>query len=326
MPESTPAVTRPRCADVRTCQTPPHTLLRCGWQPLLMVMCLLVAGHVAAGTALDPILFESSAPGQAGGGLVVSDTHFHGQTFRIDRPVRVTAIGSQFRAFNDTSVYGAVYALGTPVTRPPVVDEATVLATTLLSIPGGNVVGEVYGEIDITLEPGWYSIGFGSGRYGATASGANVTIVPTGNPMASQSYGPYSVHLDTGVSVLQATSPRFIVRGVVTDDRPIDDSAFVFETAAPWAWGGSAFSAINSNHFTGQRFTLTRPTRLDRISVWVAGQPTGATAFAAVVPIATADSYPPPAQPSGLRADGSGQHCTRPAATNRCDRCGFRWR
>src|SRR5690606_29228566 len=111
-----------------------------------------------------------------------------------------------------------------------------------------------------------------------------------------QTYGPWSVMMDTGNLILQATTPRYVVRGVTLNPEPVDPTAFVFETARPWSWWGSGTVAINSGHFNAQRFTLSRPTRIDRVSTWLWGPGGHGTVFAAIFPLASANANPPTPQ------------------------------
>lgn len=271
-------------------RTPRRGLLR-----LLIIPLLAWAAVISAGEP-DPILFESSAPGIAGGGLSIGTTMVHGHTFRVGERVHVSSVGSQFSSFINVSIFAALYKVGTPVSPPEAVGDSTLLATTLLDVPGGVGAVEVSGAMDIVLEPGWYALAFGTGRHGATANAFNVTIVPTGNPTTPRSHGPYSVNLSTGNLTLQGTQTRFFVRGQILAPSSIDPTDFVFQTTRPWAWWGSGSLAINTTTFLGQRFTLTRPARIGRVSTWVWGHPAGGghgEIFAAIFPIAHANAFPP---------------------------------
>ena len=262
------------------------------WFRAITLACLIFASLAAsAGTPEDPILFESSAPGLANGGIGVSDTFFPGHTFRLTQRAHISAVGTQLSSFNAVSVFAGLYRIGTPVSPADVVNDSNLVAVTLLDVPAGGVATEVSGTMDVDLDPGWYALIIGQGRHGATATNFNVTLKPSGNPSAPQSWGPYSVNTSSGQLVLQGTTARLFVRGQLLPSEPPPAGGFLLETARPAAWWGSSYVSLREGLFVGRRFTLTRPARLDRVSTWlyVPSEPV----FAAIFPLASAGSLPP---------------------------------
>jgi uncharacterized repeat protein (TIGR01451 family) len=261
------------------------------WRTLACLWLLLVPVVGLAGEPEDPILFESSAPGVAGGGLGVSANYFPGHTFRLTERAHISAVGAQLKSFTATSVFAGLYRIGTPVSPADVVNDSNLVAVTLLDVPAGGSVSEVSGAMDVDLEPGWYALMIGQGRHGATATGLAVTLVPTGNPKPPQSWGPYSVNTTTGNLVLQQTSTRLFVRGQLLPPEPPPAGQFVLETARPAAWWGSGTFNLNGNIFLGQRFTLNRYTRIDRVNTWLylPSEPI----FVAIFPLAGPNLFPP---------------------------------
>lgn len=261
------------------------------WRTLACLWLMLVPLVGLAGDPEDPILFESSAPGVAGGGLAVSANNFPGHTFRLTERAHISAVGAQLQSFSAISVFAGLYRIGTPVSPADVVNDSNLVAVTLLDVPAGASPSEVSGAMDVDLEPGWYALMIGQGRHGAPSSGLAVTVVPTGNPKPPQSWGPYSVNTTTGNLVLQQTSARLFVRGQLLPPETPPAGQFVLETARPAAWWGAGTFNLNGNLFLGQRFTLNRYTRIDRVNTWLywPSEPI----FVAIFPLAGPNSFPP---------------------------------
>jgi hypothetical protein len=148
---------------------------------VICVSCSLLFPVVATAE----VLFESGTLGQTGisideigggpepGGAVVSDFVFEGVRFEVNRPSITTQIGGHFVAdprFDD-SFFGAIVRLDDATDYPNSSDLSTsdVLGATSLTFP--NPSAEVFGELTVELEPGWYTLVFGSGLFGATGNG-----------------------------------------------------------------------------------------------------------------------------------------------------------
>ncbi len=117
-----------------------------------------------------------TAPGSSG----VNPDVFSGVRFQIGQTVMTTRVGGHFVAdprFGD-SFFGAIVRLDGAMDFPDSGNLSTpdVLGTTLLTFP--NPSAEVFGNLTVKLDPGWYALVFGSGLFGATGSGAAVLNNP----------------------------------------------------------------------------------------------------------------------------------------------------
>lgn len=139
---------------------------------------------VANASVADEILFESATLGPTGitnqqrideqiPGTNVNEFVFVGARFELTQPVVTSRIGGHFTVNDATggTFFGAVVALEGPDDFPDSGDLSTpdVLGDTLLSFPDPSA--EVFGDLGLALEPGWYGIVFGSGLFGSSGSG-----------------------------------------------------------------------------------------------------------------------------------------------------------
>jgi hypothetical protein len=132
------------------------------------------------------ILFESGMLGPTGiprgsvPGANVSATVFNGVRFQLDRPVETTQIGGHFvgSAGTTDTLFGAIVSLSDENDFPNSGDLSTpdVLGTTVIAFPAPSA--EVFGDLELSLNPGWYALVFGSGLFAASGDGA----MPLNNP------------------------------------------------------------------------------------------------------------------------------------------------
>lgn len=164
----------------------------------LAVACLV---SVSASCAFADVLFESGTLGPTGvtwddllaetvGGTNISPVVFTGVRFELSQPAFTTQIGGHFLQRpgsdpnGDGSFFGAIVALDDENDFPDSGDLSTsdVLGSTLLTFP--NPSAEVFGNLNLSLDPGWYALVFGSGLFGTTAGGAAIRNNPDiGNPV-----------------------------------------------------------------------------------------------------------------------------------------------
>jgi hypothetical protein len=102
---------------------------------------------------------------------------FVGTRFELSSPALTTKIGGHFVGHpenTDNDFFGAVVRIEHESDFPDSGDlsSSDVLGTALLKFPQQS--DEVFGELSITLEPGWYAVVFGSGLFGTTAVGGAV--------------------------------------------------------------------------------------------------------------------------------------------------------
>ncbi len=139
----------------------------------------------------ETILFESGTLGPTGvtwaeviDGTVpsssVSPAVFSGLRFELAAPVVTEQVGGHFVGsdVSQGSFFGAIVALDDANDFPDSSDLSTsdVLGSTTLDFP--KTSAEVYGDLTLELEPGWYALVFGSGLFGSSGDGA----MPLNNP------------------------------------------------------------------------------------------------------------------------------------------------
>jgi hypothetical protein len=91
-----------------------------------------------------------------------------------------------------------------------------VLGAALLTFP--NPSAEVFGELSLPLDPGWYALVFGSGQFGTTGNGA----APMNNPDIGD---PVYIGWQPGAGWLNLTDlsdifkdQRFVVLGTIVPE------------------------------------------------------------------------------------------------------------
>ena len=274
---------------------------------LLILLASASAGNVPAASAAGaaalpidpdgspvPIVFESRAPSNASGsGLEISSDFVHAHTFRVTEPTHVTEIGAYIQSYQPAWVYAALYRLDTPDSWPDVANESNLLGTTqlLVGIPAGPPL-TVGGYLSLTLQPGWYAIGVGTGRHGATAPDGVASLINTGTPTTPNSRGPYSIDASTNGVSLQSETLRFYVRGETLTTPPPSSTEFLMESARPWAWWDFSSHIITDQVHFGTRFEVEKTARVDRVSVWM--EHGNGQVFAAIVRLPSADAVPLP--------------------------------
>ncbi len=229
---------------------------------------LALAAFAHGAHADEPWAFESSAAGDAGGGIAIS-ANPSGITFRVTERIEVSEAGAELSRLGAAThtVYAALYRVGTPVSTPDAVGETGLLATSLLTVDSTTPV-DVSAPLSTTLEPGWYSLVIGTGRHGATAPDFFATLNHTGQPTAPQTRGPYTVNATTNAFVLQGVNLRLFLRGHTLPPVSPPSTEFLAQTALPDAWWASGFWTIDANHLFAMRFTLARATRVGRTGIW----------------------------------------------------------
>ncbi|MGY6588627.1 MAG: choice-of-anchor D domain-containing protein [Wenzhouxiangella sp.] len=264
----------------------------------LCVFTLIVAMPPSELQAETPseLVFESRPPGDGGGGQGFSTTVFAGHSFRITERTRITEIGFYSdQNFNPFTVFGAIYRLGLVESAPDVVGDVGLKATALISKDTGDPE-TVSAPIDVILEPGWYSLLFGKGRYGA-GDNSLVFLRNTETPQTPVTRGPYSVNVATGQLFLQGASSRVFAMGEVLPPSEPPPLQFLAESAGPAAntltgpTSGFSSSTVNANTLVGERFELTRPAELESISAWLSSG--NGDLYAAVFPVSGPTDFPP---------------------------------
>jgi hypothetical protein len=195
-----------------------------------LLQSLLVAAVLAwlSNPASADILFESGMLGPTGvsfndlGGVVpgtnIQGVVFAGVRFELAQPVMTTAVGGHFVAPNTGTFFGAIIALDDANDFPNSEDLSTsdVLGHTLLTFPTSSA--EVYGNLELRLDPGWYGLVFGSGLFGATTDGG---AVRNGTDIGDPSYIAFGPNLKWfNLDIFQDffDNHRFVVTGNIVPE------------------------------------------------------------------------------------------------------------
>lgn len=150
----------------------------------------------------------------------VSGVVFNGVRFHLTSRVVTTQVGGHFVGSPGATgmFFGAMVKLADENDFPNSGDLSTpdVLGSTVISFPAPSA--EVLGNLAVSLDPGWYALVFGSGRFGAVGDGA----MPLNNPdIGSPTYIGYQPGAGFGWGNL--INPifrnyRFVVEGSVVPE------------------------------------------------------------------------------------------------------------
>jgi hypothetical protein len=142
---------------------------------ILAVLCYF---STHANGAFADVLFESGTLGPTGipQGSVdatnITPNVFTGVRFELSQPVITTQVGGHFVDLSNGTFFGAVVKLNDQNDFPDSGDLSTpdVLGAAELTFPVPS--DEVFGDLNLMLDPGWYALVFGSGLFGTSGDGA----------------------------------------------------------------------------------------------------------------------------------------------------------
>jgi hypothetical protein len=134
---------------------------------------LALTTWVPSALADDGVVFESHASGTtAGGGVLIGTGRVYAQS-------------------SSGTLYAALYRIDNTHDTFDAAGNADLLATTVLS--PGAIAADVSGPVSVTVPPGWYAVGVGIGRHGASAGNFGAFLPDLDNAEAANSYGPYAI-------------------------------------------------------------------------------------------------------------------------------------
>ena len=198
---------------------------------LLLVLCgiLFRPTPILAG-----VIFESGTLGPTGitqsdlsSGLVpstiISPSVYTGVRFQLDRKTITERIGGHFVSGSSGTFFGAIIELDAADDTPDSFDFTTsdFLGATTLVFPVES--DEVYGDLALSLDPGWYALVFGSGVFGTNGNGnavRNGTDIDNPSYIAAQPFSGISGWFNIGTF----PNHRFVLKGQVVPE----PSAIVF--------------------------------------------------------------------------------------------------
>jgi hypothetical protein len=280
-----------RYSTIRQSELRQRGFARASCTPASILGLLLLALVVGAPSAFadDGVVFESHASGTtAGGGVLIGSGKVLAHSFRLTQTTHISALGAMAESSSGT-LYAALYRIDNTHDTFDAVGNADLLATTVLS--PGDTPADVSGPVSVTVPPGWYAIGVGIGRHGATAGHFQAFLPDLDNTEAANSFGPYAISTSDNSRTLYASSWRFFVLGHgVADPAPSTD--FSYRSAEPWAFDNWDGMTMNANSHFANRFEIGATAHVYHVGAWLA-YGNGGSVFAAIVRLPTADAYPP---------------------------------
>jgi len=203
---------------------------------ILFVFSLLVVAGLFAMTVATinaATIFESGTLGPTGltfddfggatapSGSGVNPIVFSGVRFELSQPVLTTRVGGHFviKPNAEDSFFGAIVQLDSVTDFPNSGDLSTtdVLGKTLLTFPESST--DVFGDLTLSLNPGWYALIFGSGLFGATGSGGAVLNNPD---IGSPSYIGFVPGVSGWIEVAPPFGPfenyRLVIEGTIVPE------------------------------------------------------------------------------------------------------------
>ncbi len=184
------------------------------------------------------VLFESGTLGPTGvswsdlanqsvPGTNISAFAYNGVRFELTEPALTTEIGGHFVAATSGTFFGAIVKLDDQNDFPDSgnLSSPDVLGHALLAFPTSSA--EVFGGVELSLDPGWYALMFGSGLFGATTNGG---AVRNGTDIGDPSY--IAFHPNSGVTWIDVSAEfnngRFILKGLSVPEPSISAAMIIF--------------------------------------------------------------------------------------------------
>jgi hypothetical protein len=105
-------------------------------------------------------------------GATISPFAYNGVKFQLSQPVITRQIGGHFVGSLGTTFFGAIVALENENDFPDSGDLSTPDVLGSMVTAFSEPSAEVFGDLELHLDPGWYALVFGSGFFGASGDGA----------------------------------------------------------------------------------------------------------------------------------------------------------
>lgn len=180
-----------------------------------IIFAFLVLLSTSIGEA-QTILFDTAGGPASSGGNTLSDNFWPSHRFQVTGITFVVQqVGGVFSTTSSLDVFGAIVRLSGPTDLPDTADLSSndVLATTILHLQGGVNVTEA--PLPLTLSPGWYSLVFGTGKFGASMNpNLFVSLMPGHSLDGDPTQLTISIHQNDGSFIPQSSHGRFFATGI----------------------------------------------------------------------------------------------------------------
>ena len=185
----------------------------------LGTLLVAAAALIATSQANGDILFESGTlgvtgiPRESATATNVNQFVYPGVRFYLSQPAITSQIGGHFVSESSGTFFGAIVVLEDANDFPNSSDLSTldVLGTTSLTFPVPSA--EVFGNLEIQLDPGWYALVFGSGLFGTSGDGAALRNNPDIGDPSYIGYGPNLNWFNLEIFQTHFVDHRFVVTG-----------------------------------------------------------------------------------------------------------------
>jgi hypothetical protein len=181
------------------------------------------------GFAPAEIIYESGSLGPTGipwsdltddivEGININRSVFAGVRFRLDRPVITAEVGGHFTGPSDSTFFGSIVRLESESDFPNTSELSSpdVLGHTLLRFPVPSA--EVFGNLSVSLDPGWYALVFGSGLFGATGIGGALENNSDFSDPAYIAFGPNLQWHNLDTLPVAFENHRFVIKGDIVPE------------------------------------------------------------------------------------------------------------
>lgn len=190
---------------------------------LLVGFLVLGGASICPAIATAEVIFESGTLGPTGisqGSVVATNISSHvftGVRFELAQPVVTSNVGGHFVDRDNGTFFGAIVALDHADDFPDSGDFSTPDVRGIATLTFPNPSAEVFGELELSLDPGWYALVFGSGLFGTSGDGA----APQNN-MDIESPSYIALQPGSGVGWIEISpvfkDHRFVVKGMVVPE------------------------------------------------------------------------------------------------------------
>ena len=165
------------------------------------------------------VTWQQALAGEVPGSSVDTQV-FSGVRFELTRPVLTTEIGGHFFSPAGGDFIGAIVGLDDGNDFPNSEDLSTsdVFDTTLMTFPTDSQ--EVFGDLVLALDPGWYALVFASGLFAANGNGGMVLNNPDiGSPTyIARQPGPGWFNLSDLSDAKDFVDFRFVIKGTIVPE------------------------------------------------------------------------------------------------------------
>jgi hypothetical protein len=211
---------------------------------LLPVFMLTLLTPFRGDRALAQVVFQSATGNKISQGISLGSENWLFHNFQVTETIEDPEVGMYFETYTWTQVFAAIVALDGEFDVPDSINLSTpdLVDTAIFDVPAtGSAGGDRSGVMPVTLQPGWYALGFGTGAFGVPDGPFVGTLmldtdtVPNAHPYG-QFQDNHFAHPNTR-HVYQGFAARFFV--AISPPSPDYDRNGYVDDDDLNAWGGA---------------------------------------------------------------------------------------